>query len=181
VKRLSIVAAVAVLAAAVAVYLVRWPGHLDEYGNGVGAPVQLGRPISVGLVRLENGGGGTIEIEHVQLHEQVPGLEFVGALVQPKNLYSGTRYGFPPPEATQPVAGLRIGPHRHVDVLVGLRATRVGAYRLHGFDAFYRGRGIGFLRLRHRAHVGVEVDLCAQREPVGQGAKKLCDPPDMFE
>jgi len=153
-----------VTGAVVAATQVRWRGDLGGYGNGEGLAVRVGKPFSIGLTELH--AGNRIRIESVRLHQPSTGISLVGALVYPtgKGEVSGERR-FPPtfpPVPMRPAEGVVVLAGRTTLLVVGMRATRLGVFRVHGFDVFYREHWHG-IDIRRKAHVGVEVDGCAGR------------------
>lgn len=149
--------------AAVAATQVRWGGGLGRgYGNAVGVPVRIGEPFSIGMTELQ--AGHRVQIESVRLDHPTRGVVLVGALVYPLDSgMVGSDRRFPPtfpPVPKRAADGAVLPAHTAVGLVVGIRATGPGAFRVHGVDVLYRERWHG-IDVRRRAHVGVEVAGCA--------------------
>jgi hypothetical protein len=174
---LVVVACIALLVVSgVTASQVRWNGQLDQYGNAVGGPVRVGSPFSVGMSKLQ--AGGRIRIESVRLSRPTRGVVLVGALVHPMgNGMVGIEERFPPTVPSmgiRPANGAVVPPHTPVILVVGMRATRAGAFRVHGVEVLYREHWHG-IEVRRRSHVGIEVVGCAARTAVGV---HRCTPPE---
>jgi hypothetical protein len=160
---LLVSACVAVLfASAAAAMRMRWSGDLGGYGSAVGMPVHAGSAFSVGMSQLK--ADGRIRIESVRLERPTRGITFAGALVHPSGYgMVGAERQFPPtfPRVRMRAAEGAVLPARTPVVLVvGMRTTRPGAFRVHGVKVHYWERWHG-IDVRRRAHVGVEVVGCA--------------------
>lgn len=162
-----LVLAIAVLlvlgaAAAAAATQIRWNGGLGLYGNWVGVPVRIGAPFSIGMGELS--AGHRVRIESVRLDHPTRGVVLVGSLVHsPGDGGIGSDRGFPPASLRAPTRaadGVVLPAHTAVELVVGIRATELGAFRVHGVDVLYRERWHG-IDVRRRAHVGIEVGGCA--------------------
>jgi hypothetical protein len=160
------VAVVALLSAcaAAAAMQVRWSGGLGSYGNVVGMPVRIRASFSVGMAQLK--AERRVQIESVRLDHPTPGLVLVGALVYPlRRGMVGSDGRFPPtyPRVRMRAAdGVVLPTHTAVGLVVGIRPTALGAFRVHGLEVLYRERWHG-IDVRRRAHVGVEINGCAVR------------------
>ena len=171
---ISIVAVVA--AAAVTATQARWSGGLGgRYGNSVGVPTRVGVPFSVGMIQLR--ARHRVRIESVRLHQPSVGVAYLGAGVHPANRgMVGTARGFPPsfPRVRmRRASGTVIPAGTTLLLVIGLRATHVGGFRVRGVDLLYRERWHG-IDIRRKAHIGVEVDGCAVRA----SARRIrCSPP----
>jgi hypothetical protein len=157
------VAVVVLVGAAVAAALVRWSGGLGgEYGNGVGLPVYVGHPFSVGMTRLRP--ASRVRIESIRLHGADGRVVLVGARLYPAGSESvGVARDYPPTPVHargRAAEGAVIPPHGEFDLVVGLRAVGRGTFRVQGLDILYRERWHG-LNLRRRSHTGVEIHGCA--------------------
>ena len=141
---------------------IRWNGSLGYgYSGGVGVPVQMHRPFSIGMGELRP--TREIRIESVRLHGASGGVRLVGVLAYPFGHQSvGTDRGFPPASqgGGQPAVGLVVPAHGRFSLVVGLEAVGLGDFSVHGVDVLYREHWHG-LTLRRRAHTGVEVEGCA--------------------
>jgi hypothetical protein len=177
---LVVAACVAVLvASAAAATRVRWSGELGSYGNAVGMPVRVGSSFSVGMGELRP--DGRIQVESVRLNRPTRGVELVGALLHPSGRgMTGAETQFPP---TIPNVGMEqadgavVSPETPAALVVGIRATRPGAFRVHGVEVLYRERWHG-VDVRRRAHVGVEVVGCAVTKPARVPHCTLPEPTD---
>jgi len=143
---ISIVAVVA--AAAVTATQARWSAGLGgRYGNSVGVPTRVGVPFSVGMIQLR--ARHRVRIESVRLHQPSVGVAYLGA------------------------GGTVVPAGTTLLLVIGLRATHVGGFRVRGVDLLYRERWHG-IDIRRKAHIGVEVDGCAVRA----SARRIrCSPP----
>lgn len=167
-----LVAAIVLLAlagAAAAATLIRWNGGLGYgYGNGVGIPVRLGQSFSIGMTDLRP--ARRVRIEAVRLHGPNGGIRLVGVVVLPPGSGGvGTDRQFPPryPHVKmRPAVGTVVPAHARVEMIIGLQATNRGAFSVRGVDVFYREHWHG-LDLRRRAHVGVEIQGCAEASSTG--------------
>ena len=163
---IAIVIAGALAGGAFAATKARWSGGLGSgYGGvGVGLPVRVGRPFSVGLMDLRP--RGRVVIESVRLHGSTPGVVLVGSLLYPAGGgMVGGDPSFPPrwPRFRMRRAdGAALHAHRTTLLVVGLRLTHPGTFDIHGFDLLYRERWHG-IELRHRAHIGPLAYGCAVR------------------
>jgi hypothetical protein len=182
VVRRAVITAVLVallVAAAAGATRVRWHGGLASYGNAVGVPMRVGAPFSVGMAELN--AGGQVRIESVRLDHPTPGIVLVGALVHViGHGMVGAERAFPPtfPRVQmRPAVGAVLRAHARTVLVVGLRATRPGPFRVHGVDVLYREQWHG-IELRRLAHVGVEVDVCALRTSARVPACTLPHPVD---
>lgn len=162
----AVVLAALVLATAAGATRVRWHGGLDSYasGNSVGLAMAVDAPFSVGMGVLR-ASGGRVRIESVRLHGASPGLELVGSLVHDTGRgMVGSDRAYPPtfPRSMpkRPAAGAVIPAHTGLVFVVGMRATWPGDFRAYGVDVLYRQRWHG-IEIRRRAHLGVEVNVCA--------------------
>jgi hypothetical protein len=175
----AVTAALVLAAGVAAASQVRWNGSIGHYGGAaIGVPTQVGKPFTVGAVDLE-AHHGRVRIESIRLLGADPGLVLVGTLTHGSSRGSiGAELRFPPsrrlPEL-RPAVGSVVPAHRELTLLVGLRATKVGSFRLRGVEVLYREEWHG-LELRRSARAGFEIDVCAQRGPTGRG-DPICDPP----
>lgn len=170
------IAAAVLAAAAVTATQARWSGGLGgAYGNSVGVPTRVGVPFSVGMIELE--ARHRVWIESVRLHHPSLGVVSLGAVVHsPSRGMVGTALGFPPSfprVAMHRAGGAVISAGTTVLLVVGIRATHVGGFRVRGVDLLYRERWHG-IDIRRKAHIGVEVDGCAVRASA-RGLR--CSPP----
>lgn len=177
---LLVAACVAVLvASAAAATRIRWGGELAGYGNAVGLPVRVGSSFSIGMSELQ--ADGRIRIESVRLERPTRGVMFVGALVHPTGHgMVGSERHFPPTFPSvrmRPAAGAVVPARMPVILVVGMRATRPGAFRVHGVDVLYREYWHG-IDVRRHAHVGVEVVGCAVSTSAGVPRCTLPEPID---
>jgi hypothetical protein len=148
--------------AAVAATQIRLNGGLGLYGNWVGVPLRIGAPFSIGMGELN--AGHRVRIESVRLDHPTRGVVLVGSVVHsPGDGGIGSDRGFPPASLralTRAADGVVLPAHTAVELVVGIRATELGAFRVHGVDVLYRERWHG-IDVRRRAHVGIEVGGCA--------------------
>jgi len=124
-------------------------------------PVRVGTPFSVSMTLLRP--GRRVSIDSVRLNSPTGGVVLVGTLVGGRSM--SFERAFPPQSVGRRLrtATGAVVPARTRSILVlGLRATRPGPFRVRGADVLYRERWHG-IDLRRRAHVGVEVDGCAVR------------------
>jgi hypothetical protein len=141
--------------------------------------VRIGEPFSIGLIELRP--GHRVRIESVRLHRPTRGVALVAARVYPLGRgMVGSDRRFPPtfpPVAMRAADEAVLSAHTAVGLVVGIRATDPGAFRVHGVDVLYRERWHG-IDVRRRAHVGVEVDGCAVRTSVRRPG---CTPPQPID
>lgn len=168
-RRTVIAVAIGVLllaGTAVAATRVRWSGHLGQYGNGVGLPVPVGAPFSVGMTELQ--AGNRVRIESVRLHRASRSIVLVGARVYREGEGEvGYERRFPPrfpPVKMRSADGAVVLAGTTTLLVVGMRATHPGGFRIHGFDVFYRERWHG-IDVKRKAHVGVVITGCAGTGP----------------
>lgn len=135
-KRYVVLVALAVVlvVAPVAATQVRWNGSLGSgYGNEVGIPMRVGQSFSVGMTVID--ANRRVRIESVRLHGASGGVVLLGALVGHEGV--GAVLGFPPTTRTvplRPAEGAVIPAHAHVMLVLGLRATEPGIFRVRGVD-----------------------------------------------
>jgi peptidoglycan/LPS O-acetylase OafA/YrhL len=166
---------VALVVAPVAATQVRWNGSLGHgYGNSVGIPMRVGQSFSVGMTAIDT--SRRVRIESVRLHGASGGVVLLGALVGYAGV--GAVLGFPPTTPTMPLrpaVGAVIPAHANSLLVVGLRATEPGVFRVLGIDVRYRERWHG-VEVKRLTHTGMLVAGCA----VAAGAKRAhCRLPSM--
>jgi hypothetical protein len=149
--------------APVAATRVRWNGSLGYgYGNGVGIPVRVGQPFSIGLAYVNP--SHRVRIEAVRLHGARGALKLIGVVALPPGSGGvGADRAFPPryPRVKmRPAAGAVVPAHARVELVVGLQATAAGVFGVRGVDVLYRERWHG-IELRRRTHTGLEIEGCA--------------------
>ena len=150
--------AVALVATPVAGTQVRWQGSLGHgYGNAVGIPMRAGQSVSVGMTAIDT--SRDVRIESVRLHRPSAGIVLVGARVGRQGV--GAVLGFPPtsPRMPLPAVGAVIPAHANVLLVVGLRATKPGTFRVRGIDVRYRERWPG-VEVKRLTHTGTLVVGC---------------------
>ena len=166
--------ALALVVAPVAATQVRWNGSLGHgYGNSVGIPLRAGQSFSVGMTAIDT--SRDVRIESVRLHRPSGGIVLLGARVGRQGV--GAVLGFPPNSPRMPLAavGAVIPAHANVLLVVGLRATKPGIFRVRGVDVRYRERWSG-VEVKRLTHTGMLVVGCA----VGARAKRTkCRLPSM--
>ena len=166
---------VALLGAPVAATQVRWNGSLGHgYGNSVGIPMRVGQSFSVGMTVIDT--SRRVRIESVRLHGASGGVVLLGARVGYAGV--GLVLGFPPTTPTMPLrpaVGAVIPAHANSLLIVGLRATEPGVFRVLGVDVRYRERWHG-VEVKRLTHTGTLVAGCAG----AAGAKRAhCRLPSM--
>src|SRR3954468_24114864 len=145
-KRLvALVALLVVLAAGVAAVAtaVRLNGGLGgRYGSGIAMPVRVGAPFSVGEIELR--APNRIRIEDIRLHHAADGVVLAGARIYPlRRGMVGSAGGFPPKTPRVPMTravGAVLHPSARVGLVIGIRVTQPGKYRIRGIDVLYRER-----------------------------------------
>jgi len=161
-KRYLVLGALAVglVVAPVAATQVRWNGSLGHgYGNAVGIPLRAGQSVSVGMTAIDT--SRDVRIESVRLHRPSRGIVLLGALVGRQGV--GTLLGFPPTSSRMllhSAVGAVIPAHANLMLVVGLRATKAGIFRVRGVDVRYRERWSG-VEVKRLTHTGTLVVGCA--------------------
>jgi hypothetical protein len=159
------------VAVPVAATEVRWSGSLGYgYGNAVSIPMRVGESVSVGMTTIRT--GRRVRIESVRLHGATGGVVLAGALLGQGGV--GTAPGFPP-SGTMPLRaaeGAVIPAHANLQLVVGLRATDPGTFRVRGIDVRYLGRWHG-VDLRRRTHTGLFVYGCVVPRHARLGSCRL--------
>jgi hypothetical protein len=150
---------------------VRWSGSLGYgYGNAVSMPMRVGETVSVGMTTIDT--GRRIRIESVRLHGATGGVVLAGALLGRGGV--GTAHGFPPTGTMHPRAaeGAAIPAHATLQLVVGVRATEPGRFRVRGVDVRYLERWHG-VDLRRKAHAGIFVLGCVVPRHARRGSCPL--------
>jgi hypothetical protein len=142
-------------------------GPLSDGGNGLSAPKPAGKALTAGAFSLDNDGGRTLVIEEIDLPE-LEGVDYLGAVVRrggPDAPQFVVEDGFPPPDPVlkvtrvQPAEGLRLGPHRSRELLLGFRGEP-GDYRMTPVEVVYRMELLGGLGIRFRRKLSTEFIVC---------------------
>jgi hypothetical protein len=146
----------------VAATQVRWSGSLGRaYWSypTVSMPVRVGEPVSVAMTPIDN--GRPVRIESVRLHRATGGVVLLGSVIFHGG-FGWARHFLPRPIFGKPLRaaeGAVLPAHSTLKLVVGLRATEPGRFRIRGIDVLYVERWHG-VELRRQAHAGVFVLGC---------------------
>jgi hypothetical protein len=145
-------------------------GPLADGGGGYSAPRGAGEVLTAGAFSLDNDGGRTLVIEDIELPE-LAGVDYLGTVVRRDGIDAprfAVAAGFPPSEPVMKVnrvrfaEGLRLGPHRSRQLLVGFRGEP-GDYRMSPLEVVYRMELLGGLGIRFRRELSTEFVVCLRR------------------
>jgi hypothetical protein len=130
---------------------------------GVGGATDVGRPLSVGLLVIENRGRASATLEDVSLDGAPPALRVVGNYVQPRAVAPGIGLveGFPPANPgplRSPVRDYRVPAGTTVQIVVGLAPSRNGTFTSRAFLVDYRVGNVAY-----RAEWPIGVRVCAPK------------------
>ena len=119
---------------------VREGGPLADPDNAsaISAPVPLGKPYSWGLTALTNAGDEVATIERIELLDIPDGMRVIGVYALDS---SGSGIGIGKgyePDGRPEFPGLRIGPDKGYDIVVGLEITKPGRFAIPATRIHYR-------------------------------------------
>jgi hypothetical protein len=119
---------------------VREGGQLADPDNSsaTSAPVPLGEPYSWGGTVLANAGDEVATIERIELLDVPNGMRLIGMYALDS---SGSGIGIAKgyePDGRPEVPGLRIGPDKGYDIVVGLEITKPGRFAVPATRIHYR-------------------------------------------
>lgn len=120
--------------------VVREGGPLADPDNAsaTSAPVPLGQPYSWGLTALANAGDEVATIERIELVDVPEGMRVIGMYALDSS-ESGIGIGEDyKPDGRPELPGLRIGPDKGYDIIVGLEITKPGRFAIPATRIHYR-------------------------------------------
>jgi hypothetical protein len=125
----------------------------DPSWGGIGAAVQIGKPVAFTEILLENTGGGQITLEKVSTRGLRPGTSVRLWAVTAGKHAIGDVFPFPPPGLSltdlHPINGYQIAGHgRDVELVAEITASRLGCI---GFDGLTIDYTTGFIHYRRTA------------------------------
>jgi hypothetical protein len=133
-------------------------GPLSDFvGNGVGATIKPGQPISIGGFPLRNRGDVPVIVDRVTLIDPEPGLRVLG-IYAVRTTEVGAMRGYAPPATARYPVNLGLGAGEHYELVVGLTADKSGLlHASHGVRVEYHtvsGR-------KYATALGIEIAVCA--------------------
>jgi hypothetical protein len=160
-KSAALIALATVAAMVVWLWVRTTPGPLGQQAGGstrIGAPVDIGGRVAVGVFSPTNAGASTLVIDSL-IPDVVPaGLSVLGYGTIPWGMGSvGALRSFPPSGFDlQPLKGRLVPPGQGVAIVIGFAANQAGTFTIPGFTLRYHSG-----RHHYAAHYNQAIVVCA--------------------
>ena len=136
---------------------------------GVGVVLHLGQSASIsGPLIIRNKSGQTLTLDRVEPIGLQNGLDLRGAYILSRPNAIGEAHGYKVPGNGQALPGARVPAHSQVELVIGVKATKLGRHLFTALDVLYHSGGTTY-----RRNVPMGVAVCAP------DSLRTCEPPPL--